>query len=68
MKYKAMKRAEDRAMGNPEAARPWVSTWEARQKINRCWSRNSPDPEALKALSAKWTPISKVVVMDDVKR
>jgi len=66
--YKAMKQAEDRAMGNPEAAEAMGQYMEARQKIESLLEQDSPDPEALKRLSAEMDAHQqRLSLMDDVK-
>jgi hypothetical protein len=55
-------------MGNPEAAEAMGQYMEARQKIESLLEQDSPDPEALKRLSAEMDAHQqRLSLMDDVK-
>jgi len=66
--YKAMKEAEDRAMGNAEAAAAMGQYMEARQKIEALLEKDNPDAEELKKLSAEMDVTQqRLSLIDDVQ-
>lgn len=65
--YKNMKAAEDKAMGNQEAAALMTQMLEHRSSIQEMMRATNPDPVALKRLSDEIDSIQeKLQMMDDI--
>lgn len=65
--YKNMKAAEDKAMGNQEAAALMTQMLEHRSSIQEMMQATNPDPVALKRLSDEIDSIQeKLQMMDDI--
>ena len=65
--YQRVKEAEDRAMGNEEAARVMGEFLEKRQSLQELMQGENPDPGALKRLSDEMDELqSRLQLMDDI--
>ena len=65
--YQRVKEAEDRAMGNEEAARVMGEFLEKRQSLQALMQGENPDPGALKRLSDEMDELqSRLQLMDDM--
>lgn len=65
--YLKMKAAEDKAMGNEEAARAMGEFLEKRQELQSMMQSENPDPGALKRISDKMDEAQeRLQMMDDI--